>query len=91
MQRTIVAAKIRPPARKPGMKSKKLNTDLLKSELKATELRNSLTAKLGTTVNQLTANAATPPDVTVEWASLSKTLHETSIETLGFMKKRHQD
>ena len=91
MQRTIVAAKIRPPVRKTGMKSKKLNTHLLKSELKATELRNSLTAKLGTTVNQPTPNAATPPDVTVEWASLSETLHETSIETLGFMKKRHQD
>ena len=91
MQRSIVTAKIRPSVRKTGTQSKKLNTALLRCEPKAMELRNYLATKLGTMTDQPLSSAVTTPDISEEWAALSMALYDTSAETLGFMKKRHQD
>ena len=44
MQRAILVATVRPPLQKKGMKTKRLNTALLKSEEEAAELKNSISS-----------------------------------------------
>ena len=87
MQRVIIVATVRPPVRKTGMRAKRLNTALLKNEQKVLELKHSISGILA----QPESTRMNQQDVTEEWASLSKRLYDTSVEQLGFQKKRHQD
>ena len=94
MQRTSNVASVRPPVRKKGMTSRKLNTVLLKSERTAMELENLISNTLCADMqNSSTSVVSTEnlPEVTEEWAMLSKKLYDTSAEQLEFQKKRHRD
>ena len=85
MQRTILNLKIRPPVRKQGRSSRKLNTNLLKSDPIVLQLQEAA-------VTDLAPQLDTPiEDLNREWSATADWLLRTATEVLGYHKKRHRD
>ena len=85
MQRTLLSSKIRPPVRKKGMTSRKINVNQLKLNTVAQEFQARIATALEEPLRQDSAN------ISNTWAGIAKKLYEDATESLGFKTKKHQD
>ena len=85
MQRSILNLKIRPPIRKRGVTSRKLNTNLLHTDTVSLQFREA-------TSNNLAQQLVNPiQNLDEDWCTTADRLLETAVDTLGYQKKRHRD
>ena len=85
MQRTLLSVKIRPPVRKKGMTTKKLNTRALKSQATVLNLQGKTTESLEG------LQSTTSASIDEVWATAAEKLSKVAAEVLGYQKKRHRD
>ena len=91
MQRMTLLASVRPPVRKTGVKSKKFNTAVLRTERGTEQLVSAISTVLCDHEPLAEPNASSSLSITQEWDTLSKKLCHVSAEVLGFKRKRHRD
>ena len=86
--RSLVQFTIRPPNRKQS-KKKQLKRSLLQDQAKCSELQD----RLSQAIEQLPEpnNNLSHDEMNVNWNNFTSSLHHTSAEVLGFVKKKHQD
>ena len=89
MQRSKFNICIRPPSRKNGIKSKKINTNMLKDNSKATELQNNISRLLGNG-NEI-RDLNTEDELNEWWKRATDKIKTACTETLGYVKKKHRD
>ena len=89
MQRSKFNIRIRPPSRKNGTNSKKININMLKDNSKATELQNSLSNLLGNGDEIRDLN--TEDELSEWWNRATDKILTACTETLGFVKRKHRD
>ena len=85
MHRTVLSMKYRPPICKRGVSSRKLNTNLLKSQDYVQTLKDKTSRAIAA---QPTADNESIND---SWSAAAKKLREVATEVLGFRERVHND
>ena len=91
MQRMILRAAVRPPVRKTGVKSRKLNTAVLQTDRGVEQLGSTISTMLYDQEPIAEPTTSSPSAITREWTVLSKKLYLASTQVLGFRRKKHRD
>ena len=91
VRRMILLAAVRPPVRKTGVKSIKLNTAVLKTERGTDQLGSAICTVFYNQEPLAELNASSASTITQEWDAFSKKLYHVSSELLGFRRKRHRE